>query len=422
MQWYKGRTLACQSRAGLARGGRIHLPLPCSSITYIIIPMSKKYSVYIHIPFCRTRCFYCDFNTFAGKERLIPGYIGALCSEIRRQKEYDSGPVHSVYFGGGTPSHLNTADIRSILAAVKDTFTLTDDAEITFECNPCDVTEEYAEGLAQTGISRISLGMQSANAEELKRMGRRHTPEQTISAVRILQRAGFRNISLDLIYGYPGQTPESWQHSLETAAGLNVQHISMYALGVGEGSALARQLKMGKLVLPDDDLTVSMYETAADFLAGRGFCHYEISNWAAGAEYESRHNKQYWFVDPYYGFGAGAHGCIGGNRIQNTGLISGYIDAVNNSDARFPAAAEIIPQDRHTEMQDVMMLGLRMLNEGITEERFRERFGTDMAAVFRRELRHLEQKNLVHRSDDGRLLLNPDKVMVANQAFIEFVD
>jgi oxygen-independent coproporphyrinogen-3 oxidase len=231
-----------------------------------------------------------------------------------------------------------------------------------------------------------------------------------------------QNISLDLIYGYPGQTLENWQISLQNAVGLGPEHISLYALSVEDGSALRRQLEMGRLSLPNDELTAAMYNMAAEFLAENGFRHYEISNWAVDEAHESRHNKQYWFVGPYYGFGAGAHAWIDRQRIRNEDNIEKYIYLVNSSSERFPAAVEIIPQDRHVEMQDVMMLGLRMLHEGITEERFRERFKAEMRDVFSRELRHLERKKLAHWASDGRLLLNPDKVLVANQAFIEFVD
>ena len=384
--------------------------------------LNNYISLYIHIPFCLTRCFYCDFNTFAGKERLIPDYVSALCCEIRRQKPFADAPVHSIYFGGGTPSRLAAADVGKIMSTVRETFELTPDAEITFECNPCDVTDEYVSGMAELGINRVSLGMQSAIPEELKRMGRRHSPEQTALAVETLRGAGIQNISLDLIYGYPGQTLESWASSVTAAVGLGAQHISLYALSVEEGSALRRQLKMGKLTLPDEELIVSMYEHADHILSENGFRHYEISNWAVDEAHESRHNKQYWFVEPYFGFGAGAHGWIDHQRVRNVGGIEEYIRAVNASADRFPAAAEIIPQDRHVEMQDVMMLGLRMLHEGITEERFRERFDEEMQTVFRRELGHLERKNLIHWAPGGRLLLDPDKVMVANQAFIEFVD
>ena len=399
--------------------------------------MDCNTSIYIHIPFCRTRCFYCDFNTFAGREQLIPDYVTALCSEITRQKPFAEAPVYSVYFGGGTPSRLDVSDVQRIMAAVKDTFELTSDAEITFEMNPCDVTADYAAGLADMGINRVSLGMQSAVPEELKRMGRRHTHEQTAAAVDVLRSAGLRNISLDLIYGYPGQTMENWQRSVAAAMKMDVQHISLYALSVEEGSALRRQLEMGKLTLPDEDLTVAMYEYASQTLASKAetvsqglsqkdqikrFEHYEISNWAVDKAHESRHNKQYWFVLPYYGFGAGAHGWINAQRIRNEGDIARYIQMVNASDERFPAAAEIIPQEKRVEMQDVMMLGLRMLHKGITEERFRNRFGEDMKTIFRRELRHLERKKLICWAPDNRLLLAPDKVMVANQAFIEFVD
>ena len=353
---------------------------------------------------------------------MIPDYVRALCDEIRMQKAFADAPAHTVYFGGGTPSRLDAADIRVILETVRDVFELTDPAEITFEMNPCDVSPEYAAALADMGVNRISLGMQSAVPEELKRMGRRHTAEQTAAAVQTLRDAGFRNISLDLIYGYPGQTAESWERSVKAVTGLKPQHVSLYALSVEEGSALRRQLEAGKLSPAGEDETVAMYEYAARTLAENGFEHYEISNWAAASEYESRHNRQYWLVRPYYGFGAGAHGWIDGQRIRNEGNIERYISLVRAGSGRFPAAAEILPQDQHIMMQDVMMLGLRMLNEGITEERFRERFGDEMRSVFRKELRHLEQKGLVYWNTDGRLLLAPDKVMVANQAFIEFVD
>lgn len=351
----------------------------------------------------------------------MPDYVRALCSEIRRQKPYSHESVHSIYFGGGTPSRLSIPDANAVMTAVRETFDVLTDAEVTFECNPCDVTADYAEGLAGIGINRISLGMQSAIPEELKLMGRRHTPEQTASAVEMLRGAGLKNISLDLIYGYPRQTPESWARSVQSAMRMGVQHISLYALSVEDGSGLRRQLEMGKVSLPDEELTVAMYEYAARTLAEHGFRHYEISNWAADEANESRHNKQYWFVRPYYGFGAGAHAWIEGQRIRNESQIEAYIQKVNSSVERFPAAAEITFQDRRTEMQDVMMLGLRMLHEGITEERFRQRFGEELRVVFHRELIHLERKSLV-RWDSERLLLSPDKVMVANQAFIEFVD
>ena len=388
----------------------------------IISYMEPNVSLYIHIPFCKTRCFYCDFNTFAGKDQLISDYVSALCNEITRQKPYGNSAVHSVYFGGGTPSRLAPSETGRVMAAVQESFRLMPDAEVTFEMNPCDVTADHAAALAASGINRVSLGMQSAIPEELKRMNRRHTPERTALAVEMLQNAGIQNISLDLIYGYPGQTLENWQLSLQAAVDLGAKHISLYALSVEDGSALRRQLEMGKLTLPDEELTVAMYDLAAEFLAEKGFQHYEISNWASEETYESRHNKQYWFVYPYYGFGAGAHGWIDHRRIRNTGGIEDYIREVNTSDKRFPAAAEITPQSRRVEMQDVMMLGLRMLREGITEDRFRSRFGIGIEDVFSREIKHLERKELIHRGQDGRFLLNPDKVMVANQAFIEFVD
>ncbi len=379
-------------------------------------------SVYIHIPFCKVRCSYCDFNTYAGKEHLLPDYCTALREEIRRQRGCGTEALCSVYFGGGTPSRLPADEVSAIMDTLRQVFILTEETEITFELNPCDVSAEYAEALRKAGINRLSLGMQSANPAELKLMGRRHTPEQVKEAIHTLREAGFGNISLDLIYGYPTQTLASWSHSMRAACSYGIEHISMYALNVEEGSILHRQLASGKLTLPDDDLTVSMYEYAAGFLAENGYDHYEISNLAREPRYESRHNKQYWLVAPYYGFGAGAHAWIARERIRNAAGIADYITAVREHAGRFPAAVEILPQDRRTEMQDVMMLGLRMLHEGITPERFTERFGEDMTVVFRRELRRLKQKRLIRTDAAGRITLDPAKVPVANQAFIEFVD
>lgn len=384
--------------------------------------MDTPDSVYIHIPFCRTRCFYCDFNTYAGKQALIPAYVSALCEEVRLQAAFAEKPVHTVYFGGGTPSQLPSDEVKRLMDTLRETFTILPGAEITFEANPCDVTPEMAENLVSLGVNRISLGMQSAVPEELKRMGRRHTAEQTAEAVQTLKQTGLDNISLDLIYGYPGQTPESWSLSLQTAVSLNIKHISLYALSVEEGSALNAQLKTGRLILPDDSMTADMYDLAADFLESRSFRHYEISNWAADPFHESRHNKQYWYVRPYYGFGAGAHGWINRQRIRNCSAIPDYIEKVRSVPGRFPASDEIIPQSRRIEMQDYMMLHLRLLEEGIAPEGFRERFGEDMETVFGRELRRLERRGLTKRTGDGRIRLSRSKVLVANQAFIEFVD
>ena len=334
--------------------------------------MSDSVSVYIHIPFCRTRCFYCDFNTFSGRERLIPDYVTALCSELTRQKPYVGTPVHSVYFGGGTPSRLDVSDVQRIMTAVKDTFELIPDAEITFEMNPCDVTADYAAALADIGINRVSLGMQSAVPEELKRMGRRHTHEQTAAAVDVLRDAGLRNISLDLIYGYPGQTMENWQRSVAAAMELDIQHISLYALSVEEGSALRRQLEMGKLTLPDEELTVAMYEYAAKTLTSKGetvpqwlsrnitskcFEHYEISNWALPG-FEAVHNSAYWSRHPYVGLGPGAHSFDGITRFWNKDTLPGPAQQdVSGGSLPLRGGKEVLSE--REALEEEIMLGLR---------------------------------------------------------------
>lgn len=378
-------------------------------------------AIYIHIPFCRTRCAYCDFVTYTGKDGLMASYVSAVKSELRRHAAFVRDTVPSVYFGGGTPSRLSVSEVGGILTVIRENYTLADDAEITFEMNPCDVTGEKAQGLAAAGINRVSLGVQSAVPGELKSMNRRHTREQTIEAVEILRKAGIENITLDLIYGYPGQMPDSWQVSLEAALSLRPRHLSMYALNVEEGSILARQVAMGKVTLPSDDLTVALYEQGNTFLREHGFEHYEISNWAAAPEYESRHNRQYWLNREYLGIGAGAHGYFEHLRTENTGSIEDYIQKMKDSPDRYAAAVERAPQDETIEMQNTMMLGLRLLREGISVERFTERFGKDPHEVFRKELRRLKQKSLI-TEDEGIIRLCEKMVPVANQAFMEFVD
>lgn len=377
-------------------------------------------AIYIHVPFCRVRCTYCDFVTYAGKGRLIPDYFAAIRRELELHAPFVTGTIPSIYFGGGTPSFAPVEEIAGVTDLIRHRFSVSPDAEVTFEMNPCDVTKEKAEGLYACGINRISLGMQSAIPEELKAMGRKHDHEQTARAVELLRSAGFGNISLDLIYGYPGQTPASWQRSLESALALGPQHLSMYALQVEEGSILERLVSAGKVSLPSDDLTVDLYEQGNAFLKDHGFEHYEISNWAAAPEYESRHNRQYWLDLPYVGIGAGAHGCGENGRTENTDSIEDYISRMNGAGDRFAAAETVVPRTERVKMQDTMMLGLRLLNDGITPERFRNRFGKDFEEVFARELRHLRRKELILPGETVRL--NEKHVPVANQAFMEFVD
>ncbi len=388
--------------------------------------MDNHLSLYLHIPFCASRCSYCDFNTYAGKENLIPDYIKAIQKELRinRQMLVLNEPVHSIYLGGGTPSLLQAGEISVILQSIREMFNVNADAEITIEMNPGDVNKELAAQLAHTGVNRVSLGMQSSDARELKLMGRRHSPEQTLAAVEALKSAGITNFSLDLIYGYPEQTMESWQRSLQTALSCSPAHISLYALSVEEDTPLQKKIERGLLPEPDDDLTEEMYRTAEDILANHGFLHYEISNWARTAEKQSRHNNQYWLTDPYLGLGAGAHGNVHHVRTRNHGAIEDYLEAMQAPKNRltgFPAAAEVIPQTELMEMQDFVILGLRLLQTGVSQERFERRFGVTLNEIFHYQIDRLIDQGLIIYGPDGRLLLPEASLFISNRIFREFV-
>lgn len=388
--------------------------------------MDEPLSLYLHIPFCTSRCTYCDFNSFAGMKALIPEYVDALKQEIRINRDLllPPNPVHSIYFGGGTPSIMESEEISSVLQTIREVFSVQEDVEITLEMNPGDADSEYIDQLKLAGINRISLGMQSVNPDELKLMGRRHTPEKSMEAAELLKSAGLHNFSLDLIYGFPTQTMNSWQASLQTAVSLNPAHISLYALSIEEGTFLQKRINEGKLLPADEDITVEMYHYAEAFLEEKGFIHYEISNWAQDLKYQSRHNTQYWLTQSYLGLGAGAHGNIDHVRTINTNSIQEYLENMQLAKENkfiFPAANEIIPQTELMEMQDFVMLGLRLLQTGAEPDRFRERFGVDIDEVFHHEIENLLRRKLIEYGKNNQLLLKKESILISNQVFIEFV-
>src|SRR5215207_9429730 len=284
------------------------------------IPLSPL-SLYLHIPFCTHRCAYCDFNTYAGQETLIPAYVDALTREIEfmgRQMIQRSSlptPVHTIFFGGGTPSLLTPEQFETIFESLRDNFSLTGDAEITIEANPGTVSYENLLELRKIGINRISYGVQSANAEELRMLERAHDFFDVIEAVTSARKAGFENLNLDLIYGLPEQTLQTWQTTVKRILDLHPEHISAYALTLEHGTPFGRWSSKGLLPLPDPDLAAEMYEWASETFEANGYIQYEISNWAKPG-HECRHNLQYWRGRPYLAFGAGAHGYANGYRYS----------------------------------------------------------------------------------------------------------
>lgn len=393
------------------------------------------YSLYLHVPFCIHRCAYCDFNTYAGLLHLAPDYVHALCNEIEwaAQAVGERLPVHTVFFGGGTPSLMPVELVELILATIHTLYTLEAPAEITLEANPGTVSAEHLEGLRQLGVNRLSLGMQSANPGELRMLERQHDYTDVAQAVRWARQAGFENLSLDLIFGLPGQSMESWQHSLELAVDLAPEHLSLYALTLEHGTPMQHWVARGLMEEPDADLAADQYEWSAEYLEKAGFQQYEISNWARrladGSLWTCRHNLQYWRSQPYLGFGAGAHGFAHGVRVANVLGPSAYIQSLANRsrevpDGKFPASPACASAHRaqgREAMGEFMMMGLRLTQEGVSRADFRERFGLALEEAFGQEIQKLFGLDLLEWEADALRLTQRGRLL-GNQVFIEFLD
>jgi len=385
-------------------------------------------AVYIHFPFCIQRCQYCDFITYANLSHFIPAYVRAVKNEMRLMLR-DAEPADTVYFGGGTPSLLSEGQVGELLSTIDQSVGIKADAEITLEANPGTVNIVKLRSMRESGVNRLSFGVQSFFDEELEALGRIHSADQAKAGVREAQLAGFENISLDLIFGLPGQSLKSWEENMKIASSLGIQHLSLYSLIIEPGTPFERLFEEGKLNLPEDDLVADMFELAMDDLPKFGFEQYEISSWALGIERESRHNKIYWQNKDYFGFGAGAAGKIGNQRFQNLATIPEYIRMMNqNFDEKpdfSPAVDEVFEIDERTAMQESLMLGLRMTREGVSAAAFKSRYNQDMRVVFEGEIGGILQNGLAAWRDfpDGEhLVLTRRGIMLGNQAFQEFVD
>lgn len=397
------------------------------------------FSLYLHIPFCRHRCGYCDFNTYAGQEGLIPAYVSALCREmeILAKGSADSISIHTIYLGGGTPSLLKPHQLEAILNTARKAFNIRTAAEITLEANPGTLALPYLQDVRRMGINRISLGMQSARPEELRLLERQHDFGDVLRGIQWARQAGFENISLDLIFGLPEQSLESWQRSLELAIGLNPDHFSLYALTLEHGTPLGRWAQRGLLLLPDPDRAADMYEWAGERLLESGYLQYEISNWARrdpqGELMSCRHNLQYWRNLPYFGLGAGAHGYVAGMRTVDVLSPAAYIQRLSplrqleeGAPPSFPltsATMQAEPVDRRAEIAETMMMGLRLVREGVSRMGFQERFGQALEEVFGEQIEEVIALDLLEwgGSDGDRLRLTQRGRLLGNQVFVRFI-
>ena len=373
--------------------------------------------IYLHIPFCRSKCDYCDFYSLAGQESRMDGYQRALLAHLKETafaaKDFS---VDTVYFGGGTPSFYGEKRLRELLAAVKKNYKVTKDAEVTLEANPDSVEYTALRALRKAGFNRISLGFQSAFRAELEAVRRPHTARQGDEAVAAARKAGFSNLSLDLIYGLPAQTVSTWRKTVEHALSLDPEHLSCYGLKVEEGTPLAARVAAGRERLPSDDTQAEMYLWTVGRLNQAGYRQYEISNFAKPG-FTSRHNLRYWMTQPYIGFGPGAHSDFGGRRYSWIQDLDGYIKGVLEGGPLLDSE-DLIPQEERG--SEYLMLRLRTAL-GIEEWEYRGSYFMDFSPIEER-LQQFAARGWAEKTSQGRWRLTPKGLLVSNRLIGELLE
>jgi oxygen-independent coproporphyrinogen-3 oxidase len=369
--------------------------------------------VYLHIPFCKSRCSYCDFATDIYRDSgAVQRYVDALCREIEGDTNGNAITADTIYFGGGTPSLLTPQQVEKILRVVREKFSITDGAEVTMEMNPATVTPETLRAFRDLGVNRASFGVQTFNDTALKLLARGHDAHDARNTFRMLREAGFDNVSFDLIAGLPGQTMDDWKANLEEAMGLSPEHISLYLLEIHQATPLAEQVRSGRQPTPDDELAADMYELMLDHLATFGYEQYEISNFSRPS-FESRHNTKYWRLDPVLGFGVSAHSFDGHQRYANERDTARYVGLIESADR-----AEVMREDTDI-ASEFVFLGLRM-ERGIELAEYAKRFGHDLLGKYGDEIDDLREKSLL-TLENGSLVLTRRGKLFSNEIFAAFV-
>ncbi|MDQ1591470.1 MAG: hypothetical protein QOG71_2097 [Pyrinomonadaceae bacterium] len=405
----------------------------------------KRAGIYIHIPFCRSRCSYCDFATGAYEGQLAERYVSALTTEIstfklapahdshdaagvtcdinahaslnnQSARAFEVCDVDTIYFGGGTPSLLTHAQVARIMRAVGERFRVANGAEVTLEMNPGTITPESVAGYRAAGVNRASFGLQTFDDEQLRRLGRTHTADDARRTLRILKDAGFDNVSFDLIAGLPGQTLSEWARNMDDALALRPAHLSLYLLEVHEGTPLADQLRQGRWPQPDPDVAAAMYQLLIERTRAAGYEHYEISNFCLPGR-EARHNLKYWTNAPYYGFGSSAHSYDGARtRWSNERDAARYVELIEERGAAVVETNELTARDAGAE---ALFLGLRLMR-GVDLRAHQTRFGTDIRSEYADDLSRFREADLIEL--DGDLLrLTRHGVLLSNEVFAAFV-
>ena len=382
-------------------------------------------SLYLHIPFCQRKCPYCDFNTYAGQEGRYDAFASALATDIVRDGLTRGRPhVPTIFVGGGTPTVLAADQLQRIFSAMDEGFRLAPGAEVSSEANPGTVDQSRFETLRRLGVNRLSMGVQSFDADELQFLGRIHSGREAIQAFELARKVGFDNINLDFMFGLPDQRPQTWLRTLDQAIALGPEHLSLYSLTVEADTPLAAWVARGQISEPDPDLAADLYDIACERLASAGYHQYEISNWARGdldenglPGYACRHNLVYWRNGSYLGFGPGAHSSFAGERWSVLRTVNDYIQAVA-ANASLRDYQEDIP--RALEMGETMMLGLRLVEVGVERSAFRQRFGVDVTQVYPTEVERLQAVGLLEITPE-RVRLTPQAKLLGNEVFAAFL-
>ncbi len=374
--------------------------------------------VYVHVPFCVKKCYYCDFNSYSLDRSDVLAYLDAVSREAALTREVDgvrSRVFDTLFIGGGTPTCLSGKDLKALVNGLRTYFSFREDAEVTCEANPGSSNEEKFESLLEAGVNRLSVGVQSLDDALLKRIGRVHTGDEALQSLAEARRAGFTNINVDLMFALPGQEIDTWRDTLKRVVDHGPDHLSCYSLIIEDGTPFGDAFANGRLSLPGEDAELEMYEWAIEYLTASGYEHYEVSNFARPG-LRSRHNQIYWRNEPYLGLGPGAHGYWEGVRHSNVRLPSEYAKAL--SKGALPRAEERAIDDDEA-MDDTMIFGLRLL-DGVAKERFATRFGVPVRDVYGSEIDRLVSLGLLEETLT-HLRLTRRGLFLANQVFAEFL-
>lgn len=372
--------------------------------------------IYIHIPFCKSRCSYCDFATDVYRNNdAVERYVSALCSEISNSKFQIPNSVETIYFGGGTPSLLSPAQLEKILNSIYKKFPIEKEIEFTLEMNPATVSLEKLRDFNSLGVNRTSFGVQTFDDKALKILARGHDSNDARKTFALLRESGFENISFDLIAGLPNQTLDDWNKNLDEALNLQPEHLSLYLLEIHEGTPLAEQIRSKRQPQPDEDLAAQMYELMLDKTAEKGFEQYEISNFCQ-PNFESKHNSKYWLFEPVFAFGVSAHSFDGKSRWANERDTNAYVSLLENG--RSPIT-EIIELDKKQLSAEFAFLRLR-LAKGLNLEEYEKKFGIDLREQMKEDLARLAEADLI-KFNKKKLKLTRRGMLYSNEVFALFV-